>query len=92
MVSWGHADLGGDSSAVQGQLQNVQQIQASPSGAFAAVCSAGFVVVWGNAVYGGDSSAVQDQPRNVQQIQASASTFAAILGDGSVLVAVTSGL
>ena len=36
VVSWGSADLGGDSSAAQGQLKNVQQIHATES-AFAAI-------------------------------------------------------
>ena len=43
---------GGDSSAVQDQLKNVQQIQAS-AGAFAAIRSDGSVVTWGNAEDGG---------------------------------------
>ena len=54
--------LGGDSSAVQGQLKNVQQIQASLS-AFAAILSDGSVVTWGDPDYGGNSSAVQGQLR-----------------------------
>ena len=58
---------GGDSSAVQGQLKNVQQIQAS-SYAFAAVLGDGSVVTWGDPQSGGDSSAVQHQLKNVQQI------------------------
>ena len=64
VVTWGIAGNGGDSSAVQEQLKNVQQIQAS-SGAFAAILGDGSVVTWGHADYGGDSSAVQDQLRNV---------------------------
>ena len=71
------------SSAVQAQLKNVQQIQAS-AGAFAAIRSDGSVVSWGNHT-GGDSSAVQDQLRDVQQMQASRGAFAAILSDGSVV-------
>ena len=74
----------GDSSAVQGQLKNVQQIQATAT-AFAAILGDGSVVTWGDALGGGDSSAVQGQLRNVQQIQATANAFAAILGDGSVV-------
>ena len=31
IVTWGHEDLGGDSSSVQEQLKSVQQIQASSS-------------------------------------------------------------
>ena len=69
-MTWGDTGHGGDSSAVQGQLKNVQQVQASMY-AFAAIRADGSVVTWGNAENGGDSSAVQDQLRNVQQMQVS---------------------
>ena len=59
VVTWGAAFCGGDSSAVQEQLRNVEKIQASGN-AFAAIRSDGSVVTWGMAVRGGDSSAVQD--------------------------------
>ena len=85
VVTWGDAWCGGDSSAVQNQLKNVQHIQAS-AGAFAALLSDGSVVTWGAARCGGDSRAVQDRLKNVQQIQASCGAFAAILGDGSVML------
>ncbi|CAE7935471.1 unnamed protein product [Symbiodinium sp. KB8] len=84
VVTWGSSDAGGDSSAVNGELNNVQHIQAS-AGAFAAVRADGSVVTWGDAGRGGDSSLVQDQLKSVQQIQASCHAFAAILGDGSVV-------
>ena len=84
VVTWGAADCGGDSSAVQDQLRDVQQIQASMS-AFAAILGDGSVVTWGHADRGGDSSAVQAQLRDVQQMQASSFAFAAIVGDGSVV-------
>ena len=84
VVTWGHAVWGGDSSAVQDELKNVQQTQAS-SGAFAAILGDGSVLAWGDANFGGDNSAVQDQLTNVQQIQASNGVFAAILGDRSVV-------
>ena len=83
-MTWGTAASGGDSSAVQSQLKNVQQIQAS-SGAFAAILDDGSVVTWGDADDGGDSRAVQDQLKTVQQIQACCAAFAAVLGDGSVV-------
>ena len=35
-MTWGDANIGGDNSAVQGQLQDLQQVQAS-DGAFAAI-------------------------------------------------------
>ena len=60
------ADYGGDCSAVQDQLRDVQQIQAS-YGAFAAILGDGSVVTWGNADHGGDSGAVQNQLRDLQQ-------------------------
>ena len=57
VYTWGHAEYGGDSSAVLDQLRGVQQIQATDS-AFAAMLEDGSVVTWGHAEYGGDSSAV----------------------------------
>ena len=84
VVTWGDADSGGDRRAVQDQLHDVQQIQASRS-AFAAILGDRSVVAWGDAYYGGDSSAVQHQLKHVQQIQASQGAFAAILADGSVV-------
>eukprot|EP00434_Breviolum_minutum_P032329 symbB.v1.2.028590.t1/scaffold3043.1/size64820/3 len=84
IVTWGGAEFGGDSSAVQDQLRGVQQIQATFA-AFAAILADGSVVTWGHEEDGGDSSAVQDQLRGVQQIQATFSAFAAILADGSVV-------
>ena len=56
----GRCALSGRHRAVQEQLKNVQQIQASHQ-AFAAIRGDGSVVTWGSANYGGDSSAVQDQ-------------------------------
>ncbi|OLP99176.1 hypothetical protein AK812_SmicGene18269 [Symbiodinium microadriaticum] len=84
VVTWGDADGGGNSSHVQGQLKDVQQIKATMN-AFAAILGDGSVVTWGSADSGGDSSAVQDQLKDVQQIQATNNAFAAILGDGSVV-------
>ena len=84
VATWGDPGFGGDCSAVQDQLKNVQQIQAS-SGAFAAILDDGSVVTWGDPGSGGDSNAVQDQLKNVQQIQASHLAFAAVLADGSVV-------
>ena len=84
IITWGHPGYGGDSSAVQDQLRNVQQVQGT-SGAFAAILADGSVVTWGHPNYGGDSSAVQDQLRNVQEVQGTTGAFAAILADGSVV-------
>ena len=82
VVTWGDARSGGDSTAVQGQLRDVQQIQAS-DGAFAAIRSDGSVVTWGNAAFGGDSSTVLEQLRDAHQIQTVNSDCAAILRDES---------
>jgi len=62
VVTWGNKFNGGDSSAVQDQLRNVQQVHATRR-AFAAILADGSVVTWGEESYGGDSSAVQDQLR-----------------------------
>ena len=84
IVTWGHASSGGDSSAVQDQLRNVQHVYAA-SYAFAAIVADGSVVTWGRPEFGGDSSEVQDQLRTVRQIAATGGAFAAILADGSVV-------
>ena len=60
VVTWGNPDYGGDSSEVQDQLKDVQQVQAT-YGAFAAILADGSVVAWGDPLRGGDSSAVSDQ-------------------------------
>ena len=78
VVTWGSAGSGGDSNAVQQQLLNVQQIQASNS-AFAAILGDGTVVTWGSAGHGGDNSAAQDKLQDVQQVEASSKAFAAVL-------------
>lgn len=59
-MTWGSAICGGDSTAVQAQLRNVQQIHAT-KGAFAAILGDGTVVTWGNPNCGGDSTSVRDQ-------------------------------
>ena len=64
VVTWGSAKCGGDSSAVQDQLKNVQQVQASKQ-AFAAILADGSVVTWGSAESGGDSRTRSAQERAV---------------------------
>ena len=59
-MTWGNPDDGGDSSEVQDQLKDVQQVQAT-YGAFAAILADGSVVTWGRPGFGGDSAAVSDQ-------------------------------
>ena len=84
IVTWGDPARGGDSTAIQDQLKNVQKIHAT-HGAFAAILAHGTVVTWGQPLLGGDSTAVQDQLKNVQQISGTAAAFAAILSDGTVV-------
>ncbi|CAK9071804.1 unnamed protein product [Durusdinium trenchii] len=85
VITWGHAEEGGDSSKVQDQLKAVQDIQASRL-AFAALLDGGSVVTWGDPKAGGDSTEVQDALKCVQHITAAAlGAFAAILFDGSVI-------
>ena len=67
ITTWGGAEFGGDSSAVQDQLRSLQQIQATFQ-AFAGILGDGSVVTWGDHEFGGDSSAVQDQLRGVQHL------------------------
>ena len=95
-LSWGmssrlkpHYYLGwsrvcGDSSTVESQLRDVQQIEATQH-AFAAILADGSVITWGDPESGGDSSTVESQLRDVQQIEATQHAFAAILADGSVI-------
>lgn len=86
VVTWGVADAGGDSSAVQEQLRQVQRIQATRfGGSYAAIRADGTVVTWGNRASGGDSSGVQAQLYEVEHIQATESAFAAIRKDGCVV-------
>ena len=85
VVSWGQFRSGGDSTAVQMQLQDARELHATRT-AFAALLGNGSVVTWGHADGGGDSSAVQGQLRDVQELRATASAFVAFLLDGSAIV------
>ena len=84
IVSWGESSKGGDSSQVQNQLKNVEEIHATCF-AFAAILIDGSIVTWGDPFRGGDCSEVQDQLINVKQLKGTSSAFAAILVDGSVV-------
>ena len=84
VVTWGEAENGGDSMAVQEQLRDVQHIYSTWT-AFAAVLGDGRVVTWGEAGCGGDSGAVQEQLRDVRHISSTERAFAAVLGDGRVV-------
>ena len=46
VVTWGDAESGGDSGAVQNQLKDVRKIQAT-AGAFAAILADGSTITWG---------------------------------------------
>lgn len=83
VVTWGMDASGGSIAAVQDQLKNVQQIQAT-SNAFAAIKADGSVVTWGSGS-GGDCSAVQDRLSDVKAIQKTTNAFAALRRDGSVV-------
>ena len=64
MVTWGRADRGGDSSAVQAELKQGVDTIYSTRYTFAAKMRDGSVVTWGHARSGGDSSAVQTELSN----------------------------
>ena len=68
VIAWGFTRNGLDSTALQDQLKNVEQVQATQR-AFTAMLDHGSVITWVDSFYGGDSSAVQDQLKNAQQIQ-----------------------
>ena len=83
-VTWGNLKCGGDSSGVQHQLRNVQDICCTAA-SFAAILAEGTVVTWGDPDYGGDSSRVQHQLRNVKQVCGTRKALAAILAEGAVV-------
>ena len=80
VVTWGTQDYGGDSSSVQDQLKNVQQI-CGTAGAFA---------TWKRCDMGQSKTMVVTAPasslKNVRQICGTADAFAAILEDGAVVI------
>ena len=51
VVTWGHADYGGDSSSVQAELKDqvVQHIYSTRC-AFAAVLASGQIAIWGSQI------------------------------------------
>ena len=60
-MTLGNADFGGDSCQVQEQLTNVQHIQTTANGAFAATLESGAVVTWSDPDFGRESSQVREQ-------------------------------
>lgn len=85
--TWGHAEPGGDSSAVQHQLAGgVDRLECTLS-AFAALKEDGSVVTWGLGHYGGDSSSVKEQlDGGVVALYKTEKAFAARKDDESVVV------
>ena len=53
VVTWGEEEDGGDSSEVQDQLHEVQEL-CGTWGTFAALLAEGSVVTWGFPLYGGE--------------------------------------
>ena len=64
-MTWGDADSGGDSSAVQSQLKHVQQLQGADS-SFVAILDDGSFVSWGGADGGSDPVPFPDQLKAVR--------------------------
>ncbi|CAE7172104.1 unnamed protein product, partial [Symbiodinium necroappetens] len=84
VVTWGQDSLGGDSTEVQHQLRNVQQIKGT-RGAFAAILEDGSVCTWGETRQDVTFEAVCPELRDVRKLQASFGAFAAVRGDGRVV-------
>eukprot|EP00439_Symbiodinium_sp_Y106_P019093 s2984_g2.t1 len=84
VVTWGQDSLGGDSTEVQHQLRNVQQIKGT-RGAFAATLEDGSVCTWGETRQDATFEAVCHELRDVRKLQASFGAFAAVRGDGTVV-------
>ncbi|CAE7229205.1 unnamed protein product, partial [Symbiodinium sp. CCMP2592] len=84
VVTWGPGDRGGDSSAVQDRLRDVEQIVATGV-SFAAIRSDRRVVTWGAPTMGGDSSKVSQQLEDVVAVRGTVHAFAAITGSGDVI-------
>jgi hypothetical protein len=61
VVTWGHAQAGGNSRGVAAQLSSGVHSVVGGRNAFAAVKSDGSVVTWGYGPDGGDSRAVAKQ-------------------------------
>ena len=80
-MTWGAPDDGGDSSKVQDELKDVQQLQATTR-AFAAILADGSVVTWGHCW---SICQVEDQLRNVRQVRGTGYAFAALRSDGSLV-------
>ena len=86
VVTWGHADYGGNSDAAKSDLQGGVEHVVGNCWAFAAVKEDLSVVTWGFAQYGGNSDAVRSQLNSgVRHVVGSDNAFAAVKEDGSVV-------
>ena len=86
VVTWGHADHGGDSLDVKSELKEGVNHVVGTWSAFAAVKQDGSVVTWGSASDGGNSDEVRDQLTDgVDNIVGNIGAFAAVKQDGSVV-------
>jgi hypothetical protein len=85
VAAWGDPLLGGDTSAVVDQLQEVRHITASRS-CFAAFKKDSSLVVWGYHKFGGDTSTVTAAlSDNVVYVAHTFTAMAAVRTDGSVV-------
>ena len=84
MVTWGSAKCGGDSSSVQHQLKDVQDIAAT-SNAFAARLKDGSVVSWGGDRFPSSHEKVKDQMWDILEVHGCESTFTALRSDGHLI-------
>jgi alpha-tubulin suppressor-like RCC1 family protein len=73
VLTWGHADCGGDCASIKTQLEGgVEQVVAGGH-AMAALKRDGSVLTWGNAICGGDCTSVKAQLADgIEQIVAPA--------------------
>lgn len=75
ILIWGHAEYGGNSSNVQHQLQNVQQVKATERG-FVAYLEDGSVGMWGL----GRGLSQRQGLQKVQELKSTRRAFAAVGG------------
>ena len=79
LVTWGHADSGGDSLSVADELKSGVTAVFNTYHAFAALKEGGKVVTWGGRDSGGDSQSVADELKNgVTNVFSTRHAFAAL--------------
>eukprot|EP00913_Durusdinium_trenchii_P015738 g14790.t1 len=87
LITWGNREQGGDCSGVQGQIDDLRQVQPSGRG-FAALLGNGRVVCWGTMasfMRRQMDEPVRESLTDVRSIASNLSAFAAIRKDGSVV-------